>query len=461
MSPSDKNNPRPPSTSSELLLAYYGDDFTGSTDALEFLSRAGARTRLFLDPPTPAQLARHPSLQAIGVAGLTRSLAPADMERTLRPAFTALRALGSPHVHYKVCSTFDSSPTTGSIGRAIDVGSEIFQRPFVPLLIGAPALGRHCVFGTLFARMGIGSTGEIHRLDRHPSASKHPITPMHEADLRLHLAQQTKKKTGLFNILQLELPDHEAHAALAKLIADKNDIVLFDLLYASQLPRIGSLLDEHASRLDPLFTVGSSGVEMALGAHWDAKKRLSHIASWPHPGAVEPLLVVCGSCSPVTARQLAWARENKFTEIRLDTHAATSLHHSSALAATIEAAVQSLARGHHTVVHTGGTAQVDPHIAALGARSAEILGTALGNVVRGTLERLRLKRVLFAGGDSSSYAARAVGIEAVEMIAPLAPGAPLCRAYAPNSPADNLEVNFKGGQVGADDYFAAVASGHL
>jgi len=31
-----------------LLLAYYGDDFTGSTDALEFLSRAGIKTVLFI-----------------------------------------------------------------------------------------------------------------------------------------------------------------------------------------------------------------------------------------------------------------------------------------------------------------------------------------------------------------------------------------------------------------------------
>ena len=31
-----------------LLLAYYGDDFTGSTDALEFLTLAGIKTVLFL-----------------------------------------------------------------------------------------------------------------------------------------------------------------------------------------------------------------------------------------------------------------------------------------------------------------------------------------------------------------------------------------------------------------------------
>ena len=42
----------------EILLAFYGDDFTGSTDALEFLSRAGAKTVLFLDNPSQELLSQ-------------------------------------------------------------------------------------------------------------------------------------------------------------------------------------------------------------------------------------------------------------------------------------------------------------------------------------------------------------------------------------------------------------------
>jgi hypothetical protein len=45
-----------------------------------------------------------------------------------------------------------------------------------------------------------------------------------------------------------------------------------------------------------------------------------------------------------------------------------------------------------------------------------------------------------------SYAARAMGIEAVEMKAPLCPGRPLCKAYAPGSPIDGLEIIVKGGR---------------
>jgi len=99
---------------------------------------------------------------------------PDAMAETLRPAFERLRALGTRHVHYKVCSTFDSSPTVGNIGRAIEVGQSVFEPELVPLLVAAPSLGRYCVFGNLYARMGIGSEGAIYRLDRHPSMSKHP-----------------------------------------------------------------------------------------------------------------------------------------------------------------------------------------------------------------------------------------------------------------------------------------------
>ena len=91
-----------------------------------------------------------------------------------------------------------------------------------------------------------------------------------------------------------------------------------------------------------------------------------------------------------------------------------------------------------------------------------LYGTALGRIVRGLLNHTgAARRVVLAGGDTSSYAARALGIAAVEMLAPLAPGAPLCRAHAPGSPVDKLEVNFKGGQVGREDYFGMVARGKI
>src|ERR1044072_9897824 len=103
--------------SNNILLAFYGDDFTGSTDALEFMTRAGAKTALFIEPPTAEQLKNYPGLNAFGVAGKTRAMPPAEMEQTLLPAFEKLKATGVRHVHYKRCSTFDSSPILRTNGQ--------------------------------------------------------------------------------------------------------------------------------------------------------------------------------------------------------------------------------------------------------------------------------------------------------------------------------------------------------
>ena len=454
---------------SKLLLTFYGDDFTGSTDALEQLALAGIRTALFIEPPTPAQLKRFPNLQAVGVAGMTRSMTPAAMEKALRPALKKLKEFGARHVHYKVCSTFDSSPTAGSIGRVIDIATEIFRAPFVPLLVAAPALGRYTVFGIHFARFGIGSNGEIHRLDRHPSISRHPVTPMTEADLRLHLARQTRKKIALFDILKIALPEREARDALKKILADKPDVVLFDALYAEQLNRIGGLIDEFASAKRPLFSVGSSGVETALAAYW---QRRTGVAPVSNLGRLKlrqarrlsytQLLVGSGSCSPVTEKQIAWALKNGFAEVAIGASALASAKNSEReIQRARKSTVKLLQAERSVIIHNTRRGSARRTATKLKNNSAMILGTALGKILRGALAQSKVRRLCIAGGDTSSFAARALGIKALEMIAPLTPGAPLCRAFAPDSPADGLEVVFKGGQVGGENYFGIVKRGTI
>ena len=59
-----------------LLVAWYGDDFTGSAAVMEVLTFAGLPSVLFLDLPTPAQLARFARLRGIGIASTARAHGP-------------------------------------------------------------------------------------------------------------------------------------------------------------------------------------------------------------------------------------------------------------------------------------------------------------------------------------------------------------------------------------------------
>jgi uncharacterized protein YgbK (DUF1537 family) len=166
-------------------------------------------------------------------------------------------------------------------------------------------------------------------------------------------------------------------------------------------------------------------------------------------------LVIAGSCSPITAGQIICAKAKGFEEIMIDAPAVCN-NDVQSIQAAIERAVDRLNSGQHVIIHTGGAAQ--QQTANL---PAEKLGTALGAIASETAAQSAVQRIVIAGGDTSSYAARAMGIEAVEMIAPLVPGAPLCKATAPGSPVNGLEVNFKGGQVGGENYFDVLMKGSL
>jgi uncharacterized protein YgbK (DUF1537 family) len=449
-----------------LRLTFYGDDFTGSTDVMEALTLGGVPTVLFLAPPTPEFVAeRFPQVQALGVAGVSRSMSPAQMSAELPPIFTALAAFRAPLFHYKICSTFDSSPTVGSIGHAIELGVQAFGAGVVPLMVGAPVLKRYVAFGNLFATIG----DETYRLDRHPTMRQHPITPMDEADLRLHLGKQTTRRIGLIDMRHLATPETLA-ARWAHLSAEGCQIVLFDTLDERHLQAIGGWLWAQRGDL-PVFVVGSSGVEYALTSHWQQSGNVGATHAVRHVDPVPQTLVISGSAAPQTAAQIEWALANGFHGIRLDGPAL--VNPATADAAREAALAQALA-----VLEQGGSpllysalGPTDPAIPA--TRDAMIalgmdpqtvgerLGSQQGRLLRDVLGRFALRRVCVSGGDTCGHAARQLGIYALEYVMPIAPGSPLCRARSHQAAFDGLEISLKAGQVGRPDYFGTLLSGRV
>ncbi len=427
-----------------MLYTYYGDDFTGSTDVLEQLGANGIPAVLFIGPPTPEHLAAFPNVQAVGIAGDSRSRSPQWMTANLPAIFRTLQQFNAPIIHYKTCSTFDSSPTIGSIGRAIEIGREVFAPIFVPIVVGAPHLRRYVAFANLFAG---APDGTIQRIDRHPMES-HPVTPMREADLRLHLAAQTATPIGLIDLPTLK--SGTASHALDSLIAWGRPSIVFDTVDDDTQSSVGDLLWSRAQQR-PLFAVGSSGLTNALVSTWNHLGLTTPILSGPLSLA-GPLLSLSGSCSPVTERQLRYALSHGYHGLHIDPP--TLLNPGGpAYTATLEAASQSLAAARNTVLYTAlGTADLPAY--------GDLLGIALGNLLRELLTRFAdsatpVRRVLICGGDTSSHAVQQLGIHALTWVANIQPGGPLCRVHA-DSPLSGLELVLKGGQVGTEDFFDLV-----
>ena len=92
-------------------------------------------------------------------------------------------------------------------------------------------------------------------------------------------------------------------------------------------------------------------------------------------------------------------------------------------------------------------------------RSGAILGRALGRILKGILAGSDVRRAATAGGDTSFYIARALGVWALEAVAPTAPGSPMCRVYGQG--LEDVQMTFKGGQVGKVDFFVNVRTGRF
>ena len=438
-----------------LLLSYYGDDLTGSTDAMEALSLGGVDTVLFLRQPDAAQLARFSLCRAIGLAGTSRSRSPSWMDRELTPALAWLRTLEAAVCHYKLCSTFDSAPEIGSVGRAIDIGHALFAQPVTPLVVGVPQLRRYTAFGHLFAAMA----GTPYRIDRHPVMSRHPVTPMHEADLRLHLEKQTAKKVLLADFALLK--SNGADAAIDDLMREDGTVLLLDVLDAETQQAVGRHLWRH-SRDRPLFVAGSSGVEYALLHAWHEGGLAEKQSRFPAPGAVDRIAVVSGSCSQVTEGQIRWSIENGFTGIALD--AATLAAPGDITAgdpAFLRDALAILATGRSPILYTAMGPSTDMGAGQLDEEGRHQIGRNLGRILKRLIAEAGLARAVVAGGDTSSHALSELGILALKTLLPLpeTPGSPLCTAFDETGAFDGLQVALKGGQIGSPAYFSNIRSG--
>src|SRR5690606_28351807 len=232
--------------------------------------------------------------------GAARAMSVPAMREELAPVGAFFRDLGVSVLHYKMCSTFDSAPDKGNLCTAIRTLGAYVESPFVPVVGGQPNLGRYCVFSHLYAQAG--AHGQVYRIDRHPTMSHHPVTPMGESDLRLHMQAQGVESMG-----SMHYPEYaqSEEAQDASLTAQRNRLaeggqgqqpVLFDVAHEAHLAHVGRMIWREAERR-MLLAVGASSVARSLLAHWGCAGKEETRAPGPAQG---PVFVFAGSLSPVT-----------------------------------------------------------------------------------------------------------------------------------------------------------------
>ncbi|RSL32187.1 four-carbon acid sugar kinase family protein [Salibacterium salarium] len=434
-----------------LLLAFYGDDFTGSTDAMEALDRFGLRTILFLEVPTTKMLNRFEGVQCIGVAGTVRAKDTTEMEKELIPVWEQFKQLRPYFVHYKICSTFDSSPEVGSIGYVSTLSKNYFAGKTYPLLAATPDLGRYTVFGNHFANFH----DTVFRLDEHPVMSRHPVTPMNEADLGKHLQKQTDQTIGNVTVLDMEKNEPDP-----SVLEDTKDITVFDAMEEKHMDWFAELTWA-SKQEEPQFMIGSSGIEYALASKWK-REGLSQPQQKKETDHIDKMLVVSGSVSDVTKRQLELAEQAGFHMVQVPYKL---LSEDEVPESFIQEMLDALEEHKKVVLYTakGPSDPVIEHtknyLQDMGIAQEEIgifLGKRLGEWTKSIMEKATLRRLIISGGDTSGFVTSQLGIYGLEVLESIAPGAPLCHAYSEDERFNGLEIALKSGQLGGEAFFENV-----
>ena len=418
-------------------IAFYGDDFTGASDALAQYYRNGLRGRLYFAVPSADEIAGADD-DVIGVAGVARSLPTEAMDAEVLPFFRA-RWDDARVVQYKVCSTFDSSPTVGSIGHVAALArAEGYRGPY-PVLPAQPHFGRYTLFANHFANYG----DAIYRLDRHPTMANHPSTPMREADLRRVLADQGVTDATSFDITQLHAPD--AADRLRGLIAANPSAIVCDALDDDDLRALGRVMLQAWPRR--MFAIGSGGLSFAIGSALGGGA-----APQEDIPPVERVLVLSGSMAPQTAAQVAWAAEHGWHKVPIDPRSLDLSQASlDAFARAVLECHRNAPRGAIAFSAGGGVAdgRVDP----------ALLGATLGGVLARAFASGEVERAVVCGGDTSSYAIRATGARSLTIARLLIVAGAMCRLDAADRALDGKLVMLKGGQVGNERLFETVRTG--
>jgi uncharacterized protein YgbK (DUF1537 family) len=298
--------------------------------------------------------------------------------------------------------------------------------------------------------------------------SKHPVTPMNESDLRMHLGSQTNREVHLFDIFALESDEDIQSAIFDKLKAKPGIFVLFDTLNDDHLYQTGKILVKTKPAKTQLL-IGSSGTEYALTSFLRGSGSLLMTEYSRQAGETDQIVVMSGSAAPTTCEQIEWSISRGFYPIRINCPDAVDPASSEKEQKRIvDESITALNEGKSVVIYTA-LGPDDQIIADTKTRMQELnvrlgknkgaLAEFQGKSMKNILKKTRLRRVVIAGGDTSGYVSRALGIHALETRIPVAPGAPLCTAHSNNPDFDGLQISLKGGQNGNKRYFESILKG--
>lgn len=416
-----------------MRLGVVADDFTGATDIAGALAQGGMRVMLTIG--APAQKPPPPrEFDAAVVALKSRALPAAAAVSQSRAALKWLQAAGAAQFYFKYCSTFDST-ASGNIGPVADALMDDTGAPLTIICPAYPDNARSVYQGNLFVGDQLLSESPM---------KNHPLNPMRDSNLMRLLAKQSDRSQTLIAWQTVRQGAAAIRRALDKAQRQGAAYAVVDAIEDADLAAIGAA----AAHL-PLLT-GGAGLAQALPAVYAAAKNVTLRPAPAPPQVKGRAVVLCGSCSQTTRRQIARAKRH-YPSYQLNI--ANIAKSKDAAVREVLAWAKTQPRDAPLLIYgSAAAAEVKTAQARLGpAAAGALMESAIGGAAR-ALVRGGARKIVVAGGETSGAVVEALNIRALRISAQIAPGVPWTESITGgNSP--HLALALKSGNFGGENFF--------
>lgn len=405
-----------------MKMVVIADDFTGANDTGVQLAKKGARTEVMLN--AGAKVSRRTDVLVINTESraVDPQIARDSVRQALQPFFA--HADDRPVVYKKIDSTF-----RGNVGAEIDAAMRVSGAQLAVVAAAIPAAGRMTLRGQCLVK-------GVPLIDTEFASD--PKTPILSSDIKTLIGLQSDlpvvgvaldaiRGGGLAEALQ---QIGRQGPCCAVMDSETDD----DLALIAQA--VGNLTI-------PYVLVGAAGLANALPS-----------ASYLAPKQRLPVLVVAGSMSAITQRQIEFAeREKSIGMVEVEVETLLQSEDLAAIAPYVQAAIAVLADRQHCVLRTCRSASERLAIDGLCRRYhytrqqlGELIGLRLGQMTRQIIAHARIGGLFLTGGDIAMAVARALGADGYRIASEVTACVP-CGTFV-NSEIDDLPVITKAGGFG-------------
>ena len=414
-----------------MFLGCIADDLTGATDLSLMLSREGLRT--VQTTGVPAEALDLNNIDAIVVALKSRTVQAEEAVAQSLVAADWLLDNGAQRLFFKYCSTFDSTDK-GNIGPVAEALLAKVGDHFTIACPAFPATGRSIFMGNLFVNGVLLAESPMR---------DHPLTPMHDSDLRRVLRRQTVCDVGHVAYGDVDKGNDAIEAAFAKERAADRRIAIVDALSDTHLRSIGK------AAVNLKLITGGSGVAIGLpAAYVDA----GLIAQLTPPADKLPTpagraIVLAGSCSAATRGQVQAALAAGFPSFRVDP---LKIAAGKLTVETVLRWLEAQPKASTPLIYSSDDPEnVGKVQNELGRETA---GCSVENLLAGVaraLPQLGYSRLLVAGGETSGAVVEGLGITVLAIGPEIDPGVP----WTLSRSGPKMALALKSGNFGTPDFF--------